>query len=153
MDQRIAILSDTPPMGGEIEFRVASLPADDLKKVAADRIQLFLAAVLFRVAPLEAERQAIILELHQIEVTPTRDIGLQEIQHLEETLSARGIVVEPSQQSLRRPRAAVTPWRTAYGFVHECAQNVTSALEDVVGSSPFARAAYEVDYLVGQLSP
>jgi hypothetical protein len=103
-------------------FLVLALAPDELVEALARLLELRLSALDHAEAPLEAEREAGVEELEQI------DVGARLLAHLvqeqEELLAAAGLAVEGDEQALLHPLRASAPGRGRHRLVEERAQRV-----------------------------
>ena len=98
------------------------------------------------VLPAEAERDAEILQLHQVDVAGR--IRRDPVQHLEELLAAPRLAVQGHQQRMLRPLALSAPRRRQHGFVQARAQRVARGKHDLVVNTGRARVLFESANLV-----
>ncbi|ABA52807.1 hypothetical protein BURPS1710b_A1206 [Burkholderia pseudomallei 1710b] len=132
---------DVAPMRRERRIEFAAHRADRLRELAAHRVELRAAVVEHAVAPLEAEREAEVQQLEQVEMLAR--LLRQPLKQMEELLAAPRLVVERHEQAMRRPYAAA-PRRQRGGLVERGAQAVARADDRLGGDARLLRALLEL---------
>jgi hypothetical protein len=140
--QRLGHALHALPLARQVALELAALAADDVVQAVAQRVELLAAVLDDAVAPLEAERDAHVHQLQQVDVAAR--ILHRLLEQLEELLAAEAFAVQRDQQALLHPLGAGAPGHVGHGLVDHRAQRVAADQHVLRRRTGGARALLEL---------
>jgi hypothetical protein len=140
--QRLGHALHALPLAGQVALVLAALAPDHAVQAVAHDVELLAAVLDDAVAPFEAERDAHVHQLQQVDVAAR--ILHRLLEQLEELLAAEAFAVQRDQQALLHPLGAGAPGHVGHGLVDDGAQRVAADQHVLGGRAGGARAGLEL---------